>query len=72
MADKSLTSIYAQKKKMPTPADIFVKELCEVTHRSVCTVKSWVLGHHTPDINTQIMIANHLGSDPDKLFPIKK
>lgn len=72
MSDKSLVGVYRSKKKMPTQADILVAELCDLTHRSEFTVKSWVLGHHTPDINTQIIIAKHLDSDPATLFPPKK
>lgn len=72
MSDKTLVGVYRLKKKMPTQADIMVSELCEITHRSPLTVKSWVLGHHVPDINTQIIIAKHLQSEPAILFPAKK
>lgn len=52
MKGKTLTDIYNEKKKLPTPAAKFIAELCELTHRSRITVIMWVKGRVRPDINT--------------------
>lgn len=69
MSNKTLLEIYRERKRMPTPAMNFIKELSEVTHRSEMTVKGWLTGKFRPDINTQIVLAHHLNSDADILFP---
>lgn len=71
MKGKTLTEIYNEKKKLPTPAAKFIAELCELTHRSKITVILWVRGKVRPDINTQRVIAMHLKTDVETLFPSK-
>ena len=72
MKGKTLTDIYNEKKKLPTPAAKFIAELCELTHRSRITVIMWVKGRVRPDINTQRIIAMHLKTDIEILFPSKQ
>ena len=72
MDNKTLTDIYSEIKKRPTPAADFVRELCETTHRSEITVRNWVPGKCRPDINVQKVIALHLHSEVDVLFPLKR
>lgn len=72
MNGKTLTEIYNEKKKLPTPAAKFIAELCELTHRSKITVILWVRGKVCPDINTQRIIAMHLKTDIEILFPRKQ
>jgi hypothetical protein len=33
------------------------------------SVRNWVVGRNRPDINTQILIAEHMGCDVETLFP---
>lgn len=70
MDNRTLTDIYNEIKKRPTPAADFVRELCETTHRSEITVRNWVTGKCRPDINVQKVIALHLHSEVDVLFPL--
>ena len=72
MIGNTLTEIYNEKKKLPTPAANFIAELCELTHRSKITVIMWVKGRVRPDINTQRIIAMHLKTDVESLFPQKQ
>lgn len=69
MKKKSLVEIYNDTKKLPTPAEQLIKELCNVTHRTSHTVKGWVRGHFRPDINTQIILSQYFGTDRETLFP---
>ena len=69
MKKRTLVEIYNDRKKRPTPAEQFIIELSDVTHRTSHTVKGWVRGHFRPDINTQIILAKHLNSDVESLFP---
>ena len=69
MVNKTLREIYEEQKKRPTPATAFVNKLCEVTHRSEMTVRSWLTGKYRPDINTQIVLAQFLDSTVEDLFP---
>ena len=69
MSNKTLLEIYKERKSLPTPAMNFIRELSQVTHRSEMTVKGWLTGKFRPDINTQIVLAHHLNSEADILFP---
>ena len=69
MTDKTLKEIYEEQKKLPTPANAFIFKLCEVTHRSEMTVRSWLTGKYRPDINTQIVLAHHLKTSVESFFP---
>ena len=71
MSNKTLLEIYKERKSLPTPAMNFIRELSQVTHRSEMTVKGWLTGKFRPDINTQIVLAHHLNSESDILFPPK-
>ena len=71
MSNKTLLEIYKERKSLPTPAMNFIRELSQVTHRSEMTVKGWLTGKFRPDINTQIVLAHHLNSEANILFPPK-
>lgn len=68
MGKNVLAEIYFSIKEKPTPASTFVKELAKVTHRSETSVRKWIAGDIIPDINTQILIAEHLGVEVKTLF----
>lgn len=71
MISKTLREIYDEQKKLPTPANAFITMLCKVTHRQEMTVRGWLSGKYRPDINTRIIIAQHLKADANALFPPK-
>ena len=67
--NKSLFDLYAEQKKKPTPAQIFVSELAALTHRSENTVKMWLCGRQFPDELTQSIIARRYNLNITGLFP---
>ena len=68
MARNMLAEMYFSIKEKPSPASKFVKELAAATHRSETSVRKWIAGDIIPDINTQILIAKHLGVEVETLF----
>ena len=71
MTKKSFKDIYNERKTLPTPAQSFISEVADLTHRSEVTIKMWLLGKQTPDALTQEVIANHFHTDINSLFPVK-
>lgn len=69
MYQTSLINIYREIKKKPTPCELFVKELAEVTHRSISTVQKWVTGAQTPDNAAKHAISEHFNIPISVLFP---
>ena len=69
--DSNLTLVdyYKSLREKPLPSAELIKKLQEVTHRSEMSVRNWVVGRNRPDINTQILIADYLGSEVETLFP---
>ena len=65
----SLVDYYKSLREQPLPSAEFIKKLKEITHRSEMSVRNWVVGRNRPDINTQILIAEHMGCDVETLFP---
>ena len=68
MAKNMLAERYFSIKEKPTPASKFIKDLAKATHRSETSVRKWIAGDIIPDINTQILIAEHLGVEVESLF----
>lgn len=66
---KSFKDEYNERKALPTHAEMFVTEVAELTHRSVNTVKMWLIGRQVPDELTQSVIAKHFNIDINYLFP---
>ena len=69
MNENSLTGIYNQRKKAPTPAVVFIEDLSTATNRSINTVRTWVTGKRVPDPNIQKVISLHLNISVEELFP---
>lgn len=67
--------LYAQKKKQPrpeAPGTAFVKEIAAVTKKSELAVRRWLSEADTasvPDALTQEVLARHLHTTPEELFP---
>ena len=53
----------------PTPSQAFVMELAQVTKKSELAVRRWIGGQATPDALTQEVLAKHLNTTPEDLFP---
>lgn len=69
MINNSLIQHYKNLRAQMSPANQFIKELAELTHRKPGTVKMWLCGSQSPDLLTREVIAKHLGADVDILFP---
>lgn len=61
--------LYDEIKSQPTPAQAFVSEIAELTHRNEFTVRMWLAGSQNPDGLVQEVIAKHLKRDVATLFP---
>jgi hypothetical protein len=64
----SIYELYANVKKMPTPTQMFITKISEVTHRSPTTVKMWLSGVQKPDVLAQMAIADAFKLDVETLF----
>lgn len=53
------------------PSVEFINKIAEITNRQPITVRKWLSGENTPDINCQEIIANYLGAPREELFPPK-
>ena len=69
MERKTFKELYEEAKKMPTPAQAFISEIAELTHRSELTVRMWLSGQQVPDELVQATIANKYNVSIDSLFP---
>lgn len=65
--------LYLKEKEsrriVPTPAQIFVKEIADFTHKSEQTIRMWLSGKQMPDELTQSVLANKFNTTPQELFP---
>lgn len=67
----SFAELYAEHKAKPlptTPAQAFIDEVAEVTHKASGTVRMWIMGKQTPDALAIETIANHFNVNPETLF----
>lgn len=72
MKKKTFQDLYKEEKEKPTPAQQFIADIAELTHRSTNTVKMWLLGRQIPDELTRSVIADRYGVDSSSLFPTLK
>ena len=68
MENKTFREIYEETKQKPTPAQAFVSEIAELTHRSELTVRMWLSGQQIPDKLVQEVIARKFNVSVDGLF----
>lgn len=68
MKQKTFIELYTERKNEPTPAQKFITEVAELTHRSEMTVRMWISGVQVPDPNVSKVIGMHFNVDPDTLF----
>ena len=61
--------LYLREKAKPTPAQVFISEIAELTRRSVATVRAWISGCQVPDDLAKLQIAKRYGIDINDLFP---
>ena len=69
MKNKTLKELYLEEKEKPTPAQLFVTRIAEITCREESTVRQWLSGIQTPNQRAKERIAAALGLDVDVLFP---
>lgn len=68
MKKKTFRELYEEAKQKPTPAQVFVSEIAELTHRSELTVRMWLSGQQIPDELVQAVIAQKFDVCADTLF----
>lgn len=66
----TLKELYLQKKKQTAPARAFVREVAAVAKKTEPAVYRWINGDAVPDALTQQVLADHLGTTPEELFPV--
>lgn len=64
----SLVEYYKILREQESPAQRLKRELSEATMKSPNTVAGWFSGK-TPDVLTQKIVAEFLGSTPNEVFP---
>lgn len=68
----TLRQLYEQAKRRDqerkTEAQKLINELCAITGKNECTVRSWLIGARVPNRETIGAIADHYGVDPEGLF----
>ena len=69
MCQTSLVELYKRVKSKPSPCELFIREIAEVTNRAESTVIKWVLGFAVPDVNVRKKLSEHFGIPVDILFP---
>lgn len=69
MKNKSLKELYLEEKEKPTPAQLFVARIAEITCREESTVRQWLSGVQTPNQRAKERIAAAFGVDVNILFP---
>lgn len=63
---------YKRAKAMPSPCQMFIKDIAQLTNRSEICVKKWLGGNYNPSKDTQQIIAEYLKEPAENLFPQKK
>lgn len=61
--------MYEAAKAKPTAAQLYIKEVADVTGRKESTVKMWVYGIQRPDADTMFLLSEHFGVPIETLFP---
>ena len=67
----TLSEMYDDLRKQPSPSQKLLRDLAELTCRSIQTVKLWITGQQTPPESVRRKIADYLEKDADELFPPK-
>ncbi len=69
MEQRTFFDLYAEQKRKPTAAQVFVSDVAKLTHRSEITVRMWLSGVSAPDELAQSIIAKKYGVSASTLFP---
>lgn len=59
----------AKKRVVPTNAQLFIRDIAKLTHKSEATVRLWLVGKQRPDELTQSVLAAKFKTTPETLFP---
>ncbi len=65
----TLKEIYQEEKSKPTPAQIFINWIAEVTCRETSTVRQWLSGTQLPNAKAKERISAALKVPVEILFP---
>lgn len=69
MENMTLKELYLAEKEKPTPAQVFITRIAEITCREESTVRQWLSGIQAPNQRAKERIAAAFGCDVDVLFP---
>ena len=61
--------IYQDERMKPTPAQVFIQKIADVTCRESSTVRQWLSGTQTPNSKAKERIAEALNRTVEELFP---
>lgn len=67
--EKTFYDLYEAERKKPTSAQMFVRRVARLTHRSESTVRMWIARQQFPDELAKSVIADEFGVSADNLFP---
>lgn len=70
--EMTFKELYLREKDKPTPAQSFIEDVAELTGRSTTTIRQWLSGAQTPEINTQKLIAAKYKVSLETLFPMQE
>lgn len=63
---------YLEERSKPTPSQIFINQIAEVTCRETSTVRQWLSGIQAPNAKAKQRIAAFLNRTIEELFPEKE
>lgn len=69
MKFKSFKRLYLDAKNSPTPAQIFISTVAEITCREESTVRQWLSGTQEPPKKAKEQLSKAFGAPLEHLFP---
>lgn len=69
MKFKSFKRLYLDAKNTPTPAQIFISKVAEITCREESTVRQWLSGTQEPPKKAKEQLSKAFGVPLEHLFP---
>lgn len=69
MKFKSFKRLYLDAKNTPTPAQLFISKVAEITCREESTVRQWLSGTQEPPKKAKEQLSKAFGVPLEYLFP---
>lgn len=69
MKFKSFKRLYLDAKNTPTPAQLFISKVAEITCREESTVRQWLSGTQEPPKKAKEQLSKAFGVPLEHLFP---